>query len=108
MHAAYIRVGAQQTLNNSEAKMESSNEQINPRLIRLIKAIGTETLTRRGICGNMDLRCRRSLWDHYIMPAREEGLVVMRYPDHPNSPDQAYRLTPKGLKLLEILNKENQ
>ena len=26
---------------------------INPRVLRLIKALGTETLTRRGICGNM-------------------------------------------------------
>lgn len=88
--------------------MGNNNEQINPRLIRLIKAIGTETLTRRGICGNMDLRCRRSLWDHYIIPAREEGLVVMAYPDSPNSPDQAYRLSKKGLALLEQLNAESK
>ena len=80
---------------------------INPRLIRLIKAIGTETLTRRGICGNMDLKCRRSLWDYYVMPARDAGLVEMTYPDHPNSPDQSYRLTPKGLELLSNLTNED-
>lgn len=84
-------------------RMPIDNEHINPRLIRLIKAIGTETLTRRGICGNMDLRCRRSLWDNYIIPAREEGYVEMIYPEHPSSPDQAYRLTPKGLALFETL-----
>lgn len=83
--------------------MTEELKHINPRLIRLIKAIGTETLTRRGICGNMDLRCRRSLWDNYIIPAREEGYVEMIYPEHPSSPDQAYRLTPKGLALFETL-----
>lgn len=86
--------------------MVTNNEHISPRLIRLIKAIGTDTLTRRGICGNMDLRCRRSLWDHYIIPAREAGLIVMAYPDSPNSPDQAYRLTKKGLDVLESLQEE--
>lgn len=93
-----------------ECKMADIVEQnsVNPRLVRLIKAIGKETLTRRGICGNMDLRCRRSLWDHYIMPAREDGYIEMRYPDHPNSPDQAYRLTKKGLELLEALNNDGE
>ena len=79
---------------------------IDPRIFRLIKAIGKETLTRRGICGNMGLKCRRSLWDYYVMPARDAGLVEMTYPDHPNSPDQSYRLTPKGLELLNELTEE--
>ena len=41
--------------------MEETNtrEIVNPRLVRLIKAIGTETLTRRGICGNMGVRARK-------------------------------------------------
>lgn len=84
--------------------MESTDlKHINPRLIRLIKAIGTETLTRRGICGNMNLRARKNLWDMYITPAMEQGYIRMLYPDHPNSPDQAYLLTAKGLELYKAL-----
>ena len=80
---------------------------INPRVLRLIKALGTETLTRRGICGNMELRCRRSLWDNYVMPSRDAGYVEMAYPAHPNSPDQAYRLTQKGLEVLKALQEDD-
>jgi len=81
---------------------------LDPRLIRLLRAIGTDTLTRRGICGNMGLRARRSLWDNYIMPARDAGYVVMVYPNRPSCPDQAYRLTKKGLDLLNSLPEEDQ
>ena len=76
---------------------------IDPRLIRLIRAIGTETLTRRGIMGNMDLRGRRSLWDHYMTPAMEQGYIVFLYPKYPSSPDQACKLTPKGMEVFNAL-----
>ena len=78
-------------------KMESNSEHINPRLIRLIKAIGTETLTRKGICGNMGVRARKNLCDNYMTPAMTQGYIKMLYSEHPNSPDQAYYLTEKGM-----------
>ncbi len=74
---------------------------VSPRISRLLKAIGTDTLTRRGISGNMGLRSRKNLWDMYITPAMAQGYVRMLYPDHPNSPDQAYFLTKKGIAALE-------
>ena len=79
--------------------MENNNEHISPRLIRLIRAIGTETLTRRGICGNMGVRARKNLWDNYMTPAMTQGYIKMLYSEHPNSPDQAYYLTEKGMKV---------
>ena len=88
--------------------MEKEIKNINPRLIRLIKAIGTETLTRRGICGNMELKARKNLWDMYITPAMAEGYVRFLYPDHPNSPDQAYMLTEKGLVVYNALKEPNE
>ena len=39
----------------------------------------------------------------YITPAMEQGYIRMLYPDHPNSPDQAYLLTAKGLELYNAL-----
>jgi len=76
---------------------------INPRVLRLIMALGTETLTRRGICGNMDLRARKNLWDMYMTPSMQQGYVRFLYPDHPNSPDQKYLLTDKGLEVYKAL-----
>ena len=86
--------------------MDELNNIVTPRLVRLIKAIGKDTLTRRGICGNMNLRARKNLWDMYMTPAMEKGLVRMLYPESPNSPDQAYRLTPKGLEIYNALPEE--
>ena len=81
--------------------MEETNtrEIVNPRLVRLIMSIGTETLTRRGICGNMGVRARKNLWDNYMTPAMTQGYIKMLYSEHPNSPDQAYYLTEKGMKV---------
>ena len=36
---------------------------------------------RQGICGNMNLRARKNLWDMYITPAMEQGYIRMLYPD---------------------------
>ncbi len=41
---------------------------------------------------------------HTIQPALLEGYVEMVYPDKPNHPKQKYRLTAKGLGILDSLN----
>ena len=43
-----------------------------------------------------------------IVPAIEAGYLAMLYPDKPNSPDQAYYLTTKGLELLRKLKKSHK
>ena len=88
-------------------KMEANElRTMDPRMMRVIKAIGTETVTRRGICGNMDLRARKNLWDMYITPAMQQGYVRFLYPNHPNSPDQAYMLTDKGMEAYKALKEQ--
>mgnify|MGYP003301825513 CR=1 FL=1 len=42
---------------------------------------------------------------HTIQPALLEGYVEMIYPDKPNHPKQKYRLTAKGLGILDSLIK---
>ena len=74
-----------------------------PRMIRVIQAIGAEVISRRGICGNMDLRARKNLWDMYMTPSMQQGYVRFLYPDHPNSPDQKYLLTDKGMEVYKAL-----
>lgn len=41
---------------------------------------------------------------HTIQPAMFDGYVGMTYSDSPNHPKQKYRLTTKGLQLLDSLN----
>jgi predicted transcriptional regulator len=42
----------------------------------------------------------------YIRPALEESFIEMTIPEKPTSRLQKYRLTEKGRKLLEQLDKE--
>ena len=79
------------------------------RLRRLIKVIGKGTLTRQGIMSELDLSKEgiRNFRDNYLKPARDQGLVAMSKPTSPNSPEQAYKLTPKGLEFLDMLLSSN-
>ena len=45
---------------------------------------------------------------HFIVPAIQENLVEMTYPNIPNHTNQKYRLTPKGIELKEVLKKQNE
>ena len=45
---------------------------------------------------------------HFIVPAIQENLVEMTYPNVPNHPNQKYRLTPKGIELKEALKRQRE
>ena len=76
------------------------------RLRHLIKAIGKGTMTRQGLMSELDLSKAgiRNFRINYLKPARDQGLVKMSKPSSPNSPEQAYTLTAKGLDFLSMLN----
>ena len=81
-------------------------ERIDERVKQVIRALGTATMNRRGIMGCMDLKGRRSFLQYHLTPAMAQGYVCFVYPDSPNCPVQEYRLTEKGLNLLEEMKKE--
>ena len=75
------------------------------RIRRLIRSIGKDIVTRQGLMSELDLSkaAIRNFRDNYLNPARAQGLVTMSKPTSPNSPEQAYKLTPKGLDFLNML-----
>ncbi len=79
------------------------------RVNRLVRIIGTDVLPRRELIAALGLRqgARRNFRDNYLKPATAKGLVIMQYPEVPSRPEQAYKLTPKGLELLATMEEDS-
>ena len=80
------------------------------RIQQLVRIIGKQMLPRRQIIADLGMRqaSRRSLIDHYFRPAQEQGYIAFAYPGSPNKPEQAYKLTAKGLELLAKLKEDGE
>ena len=81
------------------------------RIRRLVKAVGREVVNRKGLIATLGLRQQgiRNFRVNYMLPAREEGYVVMQYARTPHYHEQAYKLTQKGLDYLaEIETQEKE
>ena len=80
------------------------------RVKKLVKAIGREVAPRRQLIADLGLRqeSRRNFYRNYMYPARDRGLVVMEFLDVPSKPEQAYKLTEKGLVLWEELKQAEE
>ena len=79
---------------------------VDERVKMLVRVIGKAVLPRRQLVADLRLRqkSRRTFVDHYMKPAYYMGLVDFAYPNSPTKPEQAYKLTQKGLELLASLN----
>ena len=75
------------------------------RVYKLILVLGKQVLPRRQIIADLGMRqqSRHTFINNYWRPAWERGLMDLAYPASPNKPEQAYRLTAKGLDLYERL-----
>jgi len=49
---------------------------------------------------HLSLSGRDNFLKEYLIPAIEQDLATMKYPQNPNHPKQRYYLTEKGLSLL--------
>jgi len=96
------------TINPQELKLKRKRADEKWRIEQLVRIIGKQVLPRRQIIADLGMRqkSRRSLIDHYFGPARKQEYICFAYPNSPNKPEQAYKLTAKGLELLAKL-KEN-
>ncbi len=73
-------------------------------LLRLLAQFGPQGNTK--IREHLGLKDRAHLRERYVDPALADGLVEYTIPDKPHSRLQKYRLTPKGIALLESLQNE--
>ena len=71
------------------------------RVYKLVQVLGKQVLPRRQIIADMGMRqqSRHTFINNYLRPTWERGLIDHAYPNTPNKPEQAYRLTAKGLEL---------
>ena len=67
----------------------------------------TETRSVVDMLEFMGLRDRTKFRNKYVKPLLEEGITEMTIPDKPNSQNQKYRLTSKGIEWKEMLKKQN-
>ena len=86
-------------------KLKSKRMDAEWRVQQLVLVLGKQALPRRQILADLGMKqgSRRSLIDHYIRPAYAQGYIDFAYPSSPNKPEQAYKLTAKGLELLARL-----
>ena len=82
---------------------------VDERVKMLVRVIGKAVLPRRQLVADLRLRqkSRRTFVDHYMKPAYYMGLVDFAYPNSPTKPEQAYKLTQKGLELLATMESED-
>ena len=103
-----------EVIEDAEAQPGQSGEQSSPRLKtlrgdtdwrvqQLVQVVGRNVLPRRQIIADLGLhqKSRRTFMDNYLRPAEAKGYITFAYPASPNKPGQAYKLTAKGLELLE-------
>ncbi len=67
----------------------------------LVVMLGKKALGAPELMEKLSLKHRPSFRTRYLQPALEAGIVEMTEPDSPRSRNQKYRLTVKGLAVLE-------
>ena len=98
------------TVNLQQPKLKRMRGDAEWRVQQLVLVLGKQSLPRRQILAELGMKqgSRRSLIDHYIRPAYAQGYIAFAYPSSPNKPEQAYKLTAKGLELLAKLKEKGE
>ena len=97
---------AQDKYRTSTGQVENIFYTDNINIQNLVTAIGEKEISVKTIMERMGLKGRDNFLNQYLTPAMCQGYVRMLFPDSPRHPRQKYLLTPKGLGLLDYLNRE--
>ena len=81
---------------------------VDARVQKLVLTLGNVSMPRKELMDRLGLKqgSRRVFIYNYFKPAVEQGYVKLLMGHKPNVPEQAYRLTKKGLDLLRTLSSE--
>jgi len=74
--------------------------QVTEKIMRLLNVINHQSLSVKEMMQHLSLSGRDNFLKEYLIPAIEQDLATMKYPQNPNHPKQRYYLTEKGLSLL--------
>lgn len=74
---------------------------LNETIQKILLLIGRNYLSIFDIQKAANISSRRYVREKMLVPAIEQGLVLMEHPDSPRHPKQRYYLSEKGLKLVE-------
>lgn len=97
-----------QPMKAQELPKTTSKEEA--RVLKLVLALGKQTLPRRQLVAEMNLRqnSRKVFIDNYLKPAQAKGYITYAFPAHHSLPEQAYRLTANGLDLYKQLTRKTK
>lgn len=81
--------------------------QLDVRIQKMVMTLGKQAMKRRLLIAELGLkqRSRPCFINNYLKPSLSQGLVEFAHPNSPTSPEQAYKLTAKGLELYNQLTK---
>ncbi len=85
-----------------------SSVRLDVRVKKMILVLGRKILPRRQIIADLGLqqRSRSCFINNYLKPTLNQGYIEFAYPNSPHKPEQAYKLTDKGLVLYNQLAQE--
>ena len=80
---------------------------VDVRVQKMVLVLGRQILPRRQIIADLGLqqRSRPCFINNYLKPTLSQGYIEFAYPNSPHKPEQAYKLTAKGLELYNQLTK---
>lgn len=105
-NAQSVIAGTEQPTGNDTGNDRGNDGGNDPDKIKLIVcSLNREILRREELMTRMKLRSSSNFRNQYLYPAMAAGYVAMTLPDKPQSKNQKYYLTPKGLALLDEINK---
>ena len=75
----------------AETQNGNTHEGVGVPVTLLLEKLGEDTLSAQQIMERLGLKSRASFRKVYLVPALEQKLIEMEFPDKPNSSKQRYR-----------------